>query len=285
MEKKHGRYYRYDAEEVAKKFFFVAYLANSILFLTVFGMIIWTLVDIASGTVDLSLCLMRIIIVFIIYSVYCDWATSVHAQIINILYVDCDPEKLLKFDSIREKHIKKEEARMALLLRKAQVCLYMNGRYEEGFGYLKQVHFSKKKFMRELSLLSCHGYYAYEKRDREKFDLVKQDMERLPALMKYNEVQMKLYKKQMAFMRMRKLILEGKKDEAKVLINKLLSEEMTQSGSELNRVILHMRLAELDMEDGNKASAKPHLQYVISNGNTLGVVEDAKKMLQEMENC
>lgn len=284
MKKKHGLYYRYDAEAVAKNFRFVGTLANGILFVTVFVMIIRIFVDIASDAFDLSLCLLRLLIAVMTYSIYRDVARIVHTQILNIIYMDCDPEKMLKYDTIRERRVKKEDARMALLLRKAQVCLYLNGRYEEGLGYLKQVHFTKKEFMLELSLLSCHGYYAYERQDREKFEQVKQEMKRLPTLMKCNETQMKLYKRQMEFMRMRELLLDGKKEEAKVLINNLLSWEMTEAGSELNRVILHMHLAELDMADGDTVSARPHLEYVISNGNTLGVVEDAEKMLKDMKN-
>lgn len=276
MEKKHGWYYKYDAEESARRFILQARISKGIAITIAFAMLILLLLDNSLGDIKLLIGYLAMIGYFI-------FTFILRGQVLNILYMECDPEKMLKFDSIIETYAKREQIKMAYLLRKALVCLYLNDKHDEGLEYLKQVDFPKKKFTTEVSRLACYGAYAYQKNDRESFNRIKQDMEQLPSVMKHNERQMKIYRTQMEYMQMRELIWDGKKDEARHLINKLLSEQMNAGGLEINRVVFHMRLAELDMEAGETNNAKVHLEYVISHGNTLGMVKDAEKILQSME--
>lgn len=289
MTKEQGWYYKYDAAEAAKYYFIRERTAKVVLYLIVFVTWFLTVRYLIPGTSSLWPCLLAFCITII-----ADFAHDIYMSIHNIhiwsiLVMECDPEKMLEFISIVEPHKKLrkkswEQARMVYLVRKAQIYLDLK-RPDEGLIYLKQAVIPIKEFTAELLRLTMIAYYAYEMQDRAGFDRAKQDMEKLLALKKYNKTDLTVYKKQMAFVRMRKLLWDGKKDDARALINSLLPAEMTASGSERNRVLLHMHLAELDMEDGDKAAAKPHLEYVISHGNTLGVVKDAKKMLQKMENC
>lgn len=285
MTKEQGWYYKYDAAEAAKYYFIRERVANALLYLLMLGPLLWMIQDFISGVSSLWLYLLSLCIINI-----AGWAhdkyTSIHnIHIWSILFMECDPEKMLEFISLVEPYKKWgkkrwEQARMMYLVRKAQIYLDLK-RPDEGLTYLKQADVPMEEFAAELLRLTMYAYYAYEMQDRAGFDRAKQDMEKLPALKKYNKAELRGYKKQMAFVRMRKLLWDGKKEEARALISSLLQEEMTAGGNEMNRVFLHMRLADLDIEDGDQAAAKPHLEYVISHGNTLGVVEDAKKMIEE----
>lgn len=99
-----------------------------------------------------------------------------------VLYMDCAPVKMLDITNLWEKKDRFRKAKNTFLLLKAQCCIYIPERLEEGLAYLQQINFTKKLLDREAVRLLLFAQYSKKQGDRESFDKAKSDMEQLPAL-------------------------------------------------------------------------------------------------------
>lgn len=80
----------------------------------------------------------------------------------------------------------------------------------------------------------------------------------------------------MRFLELEELLWDGQTEEARTLLYALLEKEPYQ----LRKVVVHMQLAQLDIEAGEYGNAKQHLEYVIAHGNQLVIVSQAKEQLE-----
>lgn len=193
-----------------------------------------------------------------------------------VLYMDCAPVKMLDITNLWEKKDRFRKAKNTFLLLKAQCCIYIPERLEEGLAYLQQINFTKKLLDREAVRLLLFAQYSKKQGDRESFDKAKSDMEQLPALYPGKKYQKGRWEKAMRFLELEELLWDGQTEEARTLLYALLEKEPYQ----LRKVVVHMQLAQLDIEAGEYGNAKQHLEYVIAHGNQLVIVSQAKEQLE-----
>lgn len=55
---------------------------------------------------------------------------------------------------------------------------------EEGLAYLKSINFKRKKLLRETNILLQYANYSKLNNDRNSFDVIMKDLEKLPRIMK-----------------------------------------------------------------------------------------------------
>lgn len=195
-------------------------------------------------------------------------------QLLSILVVDCDPVKMYDIYVIWEQSDKKGKRKDAFLLQKAQCCRYIPERREEGRAYLEQVDFKKKQLATEANRLLNVAAYAKYKNDRIGFDRAKADMEQLVNQYPGNKLQRRSYEKVMQSLVLQELLWDEKDTEARTILQSFLETE----DSPLNKVMFHMDLARLDVKEQEYENARTHLEYVITHGNRLPVVAEAKEL-------
>ena len=205
-------------------------------------------------------------------------------QLQMVLYMDCAPVKMLDILKLWERKVRIRNGKYNILLLKAQCCTYIPERLEEGLAYLQQINFTQKRLNREAMLLLLFAQYSKIRGDRESFDKVKTDMEQLPALYPGKKSQREIWEKAMRLLEVEELVWDGRTEEAtteeaRTLLYTLLEKEPYQ----LNKVIFHMYLAQLDIEAEEYENAKQHLEYVIAHGNQLVIVSKAKEQLEAIQ--
>ena len=94
-----------------------------------------------------------------------------------------------------------------------------------------------------------------------------------------NKKEEKTYNQVMKQVRLKELFWDEHNEEARQLAKELMQIEKTR----YNKVFTYMLLAQLDLRENNYESAKEYLEFVIEQGNTLFLVDDAKKLLEEIK--
>lgn len=281
MEERNSKYYNLNAQEAMKKFLKRYYIRKSI---TVFILVVLLCFLLLQGiTFEYELfrwgvvitCMIAALAIFLLYI----FLQSIDAKLLQmVLFMDCDPVKMLNIITLWEKRDKMGKAKHTFLLLKAQCCRFIPGRLEEGLAYLQQVNFMKKYLDREANRLLLFAQYSKIRGDRESFDKVKSEMEQLPDVYSGNKFRRKSWERTMRLLELEELLWDGKTGEARNRINTLLEQAPNQIG----KVRLHMLLAQLDMEAEEYANAKRHLNYVIAYGNQLSIVGEAKECLESI---
>lgn len=197
-------------------------------------------------------------------------------QLEGVLFMDCDPIKMYDIYNLWEQYDKKGKARNAFLLSKAQCCRFIPERMEEGMEYLSQVKLNKKQMHMESLRLLCVAAYARYKEDRAIFDKAKFEMEILCAKARGKAMKQD-YNRILQFINMYELLWDEKDAQARKLINHLL---LNHNETRINKVRFHMNLALLDRKEKDYESAKLNLEYVVKFGNKLGIVPEAKELLE-----
>ena len=194
----------------------------------------------------------------------------------EILSVDCDPVKLLQIMGYGEqlgRNKKKSEPNFT----KIQCCRHISGRIEEGFAMLKEYKNPKQTWSSEIFRLNERMNYAFAMKDREAFGRAKDEFVQLPnRLSKPKKTEDNLYHQAMEMVQLKELFWDERNQEARAQANKLLQGNIAKCDT----VFLHMILAQLDLREKKNDEAKEHLQFVITHGNTLSAVDEAKKLLQ-----
>lgn len=275
MMKQHSQYYQYGVEEVIKQFRMKLHI-NTIIFLSLaLADLIWILHHGVHGTVALFLQYLFMICILVIHQIV---HYSHFPRLTHILMTDCDPYKFYEVLMKLDKYDRVGRGKNTLLFYKAACCSYMQERTEEGLSYLKSVNFKKKVLDREANVLLLFANYSKRKNDRTSFDLIKRDLENLPNIIAYKEIQKKNYDNTYKMFRVIESIWNEEDETARKLINELLAENPTV----LNQVIFNMYLARLDIKENEKMNAKMHLEYVITHGNKMAIVEEAKELLEKL---
>lgn len=276
---KHSRYFNLNPEEAMQKFMkrnklrvgiamlFLVLLLCSLLLQgnTSEYTFFWFAIDFA-----------RIVALPVILLLYVLLQRADARQLQMVLYMDCDPVKMLDIITLWEKRDRNGKAKNTFLLLKAQCCKYIPERLDEGLACLQQINFTKKQLAQESIQLFLFAQYSKIRGDRESFDRVKIAIERLPALYPGNAYQKSNWEKAMQLVKLEELLWDGKVEEARTLICTLLDKEPYQ----LSKVGFHMQLAQLDIEAEEYTNARQHLEYVIAHGNQLTSVSEAKEQLE-----
>lgn len=201
-------------------------------------------------------------------------------QLEGVLFMDCDPIKMYDIYNLWAQYDKKGKARNAFLLSKAQCCRFIPERMEEGMEYLNQIKLNKKQLQMESLRLLCVAAYARYKEDRAVFDKAKFEMELLCSKAR-GQAMKQDYNRILQFINMYELLWDEKDAQARTLINHLL---LNPKETRINKVRFHMNLALLDMKEKDYENAKLNLEYVVKFGNKLGIVPEAKELLETCKN-
>lgn len=297
MENTHSKYYNDTPEEAFKKFrkdykiraaffiviIFVLLIGTCVLAIRLQKQIIFNpnapyLYEVSRAAFGLLYMLMLVVIGFLGLKIGMPLVMRPSVQLINIFMGDCDPVKMYDIYILWEQLAKTERQKNTFLLEKAQCCRYIPERWEEGMTYLEQVDFKKTQMDWEASRLFNIAAYAKYRNDRAGFEQAKADLEQLPNQFPGIKAQSKQrvhYEKLLQAITVQELLWDEKDAEARTLLNTLLRTEIFP----LNKVMFHMYLARLDMKEKAYENAREHLEYVITYGNKLPVVPEAKELL------
>ncbi|MCM1494466.1 MAG: hypothetical protein NC089_01545 [Bacteroides sp.] len=276
---KHSRYFNLNPEEAMQKFMKRNKLRVGIAMLFLVLLLCSLLLQGNSSEYTFfwfAIDFARIVAMPVILLLYVLLQRADARQLQMVLYMDCDPAKMLDIITLWEKRDRNGKAKNTFLLLKAQCCKYIPERLDEGLACLQQINFTKKQLAQESILLFLFAQYSKIRGDRESFDRVKIAIEQLPALYPGNTYQKSNWEKAMQLVKLEELLWDGKAEEARTLVCTLLDKEPYQ----LSKVGFHMQLAQLDIEAGEYANAKQHLEYVIAHGNRLTSVSEAKERLE-----
>lgn len=142
---------------------------------------------------------------------------------------------------------------------------------------LKEYKNPKQTWSSEVFRLNELMNYAFAMKDREAFGRAKDEFVQLPSrLIKPKKTEDSLYHQAMEMVQLKELFWDERNQEARAQANKLLQGNIAKC----DMVFLHMILAQLDLREKKNDEAKEHLQFVITHGNTLSAVDEAKKLLQ-----
>lgn len=206
-------------------------------------------------------------------------STSLHfRRLLDILYQDCDPEKMCEVLTLLQAIDRRGKAKNTLLLYKAQSLLYIPDRREEGLTYLKQVNFPKKRLVNEGTCILLTANYAKLMDDRPGFDLAQADLKCLPSRFQTKGKSEAYYQNLCKLMQLAQLQWDERDDELRALLQELLSRKQTM----LNQVVLRMHLARLDLKCGQYQDAKPLLTFVAEHGNRLYHAAEARAELEKL---
>ena len=196
----------------------------------------------------------------------------------KILSADCDPVKLLQVFEYAETTCGSGKKVENFL--KIRCCRLATGKSEEGFAELMSYNSSKLVWNYEVVRLSEIINYAFIMNNRDVFMQAKKELEELPSrIRKHNKKEEKTYNQVMKQVRLKELFWDEHNEEARQLAKELMQIEKTR----YNKVFTYMLLAQLDLRENNYESAKEYLEFVIEQGNTLFLVDDAKKLLEEIK--
>lgn len=296
MDELHSEYYNYTPEEAFKKFrtdyriratifmaivivllIGVAVLCNKLYEQIIFDSNAPYIYELSRSALSLLYIVLLVVIVLLGFKIGFPLVMRPSVQLIAILMKDCDPVKMYDIYVIWEQSAKTERQKNTFLLEKAQCCRYIPERWDEGMAYLSQVNFKKKQLDWEAARLFNIAMYAKYKNDRAGFEQAKADMVQLPNQYPGNRIQRKQFEKWMQSLTIQELLWDEKDAEARTMINSILETEVFP----LNKVMFRMHLARLDVKAQEYANAKEHLEYVITYGNRLPVVSEAKELLEE----
>lgn len=229
------------------------------------------------GHILFSLLYVAMLLIFLILGlkILLPFSQRPNVQLLLILMGDCDPVKMYEVYSVWEQYDKKGKGKNMFMLQKAQCCRYIPERREEGRTYLEQLDFKKKQLDVEATRLYNIAVYAKYGNDRVGFEKAKAELEQLSNQYPGNKIQKKEYERTLQIVTLQELLWDEKDAEARALLNTFLETEKTP----LNKVMLHMHFARLDMKVKDYENAKKHLDYVITYGNKLPVVPEAKELL------
>lgn len=268
-------YYYSSAREVVDKYLYKEKFTKIAYLLCVLLIFVWTCLASGEPTLRLICEAIAIVVVGVIQSMI----QTYHLKCMhNILYEDCDPQKMYEVLRFLDAKRKKKEDRYTLYMVLAQSCCYLDGKEEEGFAYLQKI--GRKKLIcrsKIIYFLSCANY-AYIQKDREQFRGVRDELERMSFDGKMSKANKELYQDVKRMIRAIECMWDENDVEARSLFNKALMDEKIK----INIVCLHTYLAKLDIKEMDYLSAKQHLEYVIKHGNTMKAVSEAKEMLEQM---
>lgn len=272
MGNKQTNYFNCEATEMVNRYYSKVNITRIICLIINIAIMVWIIFDRSVSTYLKGIALVLNLGVFNIISSF------EFQKLLNVLLVNCDPYKFLEILKMLDKRAKKDDTKNGILYYKTMCCLYMKGHEEEGLAYLKSINFKSKKLLRETNILLQYANYSKLNNDRNSFDVIMKDLEKLPRIIKHNKNQKKKYDYKCKLFKMLELAWDEKDTELRPLLNNLLQEDALF----INKVIFHMYLAKLDMKSNEKKNARFHLDYVIKNGNKLRIVEEAEELIEKL---
>lgn len=255
------------------RFIWRHYLA--IYFLSVIGILLLGLSDLVSFSIYYPL----LFLFFGLYVFFHVWSFKMTWQAYSMR---CDPELYLELALARiYRYRRGRTAAQKNALGGARLdaasTLSALGRYQEALEQLKAVN------IRDLSPWFCityfHNYFvtyhhfgrtepqllALAKEAFEKAELSRLQRERAAEVLFHDQLMLKVWQ-------------EGTSE----IIEAQFSEHLSQAKTEVDRVSLHMSLAQCALDRNDRTVAREHLEYVVAHGNKLYARTKAEELLRTL---
>lgn len=202
------------------------------------------------------------------------------AVLADVLYTDCDVVKMNDILSMIENRAKVEQAKMIWRLLRVQAVSFIRGREQESYELLQTCKDYKMPTGYELFCLSLYmRHYSFTK-EWENYEETKEKLYNLIMAQKPSSQKGMSKEQYMKGIEAGEKYRAGKVEEARKLYQELLDEKKSNM---LNKVLIHERLAVMDMEEGKYESAKQHLMFAAQNGGTTYMAEEAETKLHQLE--
>lgn len=271
MNQKHSIYYKYDAKTCVT-FQYGFLILNGLVF--------------GGGTVAaLWISMFRESWLYSVFALFCFLIYMILRHVPSnvlggVLYTDCDAVKMKNILFMIENRVKVEQAKIAWRLLRVQAASFIQGCEQESFELLQTCKDYKKPAGYELFCLSLYVRHYSLTEEWEKYEETKEKLYNLIMIQKPSSKNRLVYERYMKGNEAGEKCRAGEFEEARSLYQEMLNEKKSNM---LIRVIVHERLAAIDMKEGKYESAKQHLIYVAQKGGTTYMSEEARVKLQQLE--
>lgn len=277
MADRHSVYYECSAEEVCKKSMRNVKCYNNCACIIVLGLMVYCMLTAEDRSVESFLSLLLAIAV--IHSMRINVIRN-GVRLHEILTLDCDSVKFLQVMEYKEEAGQSKKGGQKASFVKILGCRHVSGKLEEGFAELMEYKSPKLTWGYEINRLNEIVNYTFVMKDKDRFMQAKEELETLPErIQKHNKREEKLYNNVMKMVRLKMLFWDECNEEARQLANEFLQADKTR----YDMIFVNMILAQLDLREKRYDEAREHLEFVICEGNTLAMVNDAKRLLEEMK--
>ncbi len=200
------------------------------------------------------------------------------SNLYKVLYMDCDPYKLVEiFKKLKEKERSKNGA-IILSLGLAQGLFYI-GSLEESYQILLNLEFRKRRPVHMLHYYNLLANQFFIQNHMEKIREIREEVEKIRDTLRQNN---RLQKPTRFLLNiLNGQLAHGEQDEFKY--REMLSKTLNESNFLFQKVTGNYQLAKLDFEQKEYHNARARCAYIVENGNKMYQVEEAKRMLEEIE--
>ncbi len=272
MNHKHSIYYKYNAKTCERLHYGILIL-NALIWGGVIIGALWV-----SMIWESDLAFLFALVMFFCY--YFIFRRIPITMLQGVLYRDCDAVKMKDIIFIIENKVKVEQAKVIWRMLRVQALSFIGGCEQESFELLQTCKGYKKNIGYELLYLSLHMNHYAVTEQWDDYQKVKEKMKNLLSKQKPSKKNKLIYERYMKNMEAREKFYAGEFEEARNFYQELLNAGKCNM---LNQVTIHGMLAAIDMKEEKYESAKQHLTFVAQNGGTTYIADEAREILQQLE--
>lgn len=196
------------------------------------------------------------------------------AYLIHLLNKHCDAEKFTEVMAMLKGTSKQDAAMITLCHAQG---LYYTGRYEEAAAELDNVYFKNGGLNTRLLYQTLYFCCQLKNGNLEHANQVRQETEALIQSLK--PAQVPIAERTLHIIDAELALAEGRYDDFYPLESVAQSEAINQ----LQKVSSAFRMGMADLATGKTKSARKHFSKVVSNGNTLSMVTEARRLMDELQ--
>lgn len=265
MNHKHSIYYKYDAKTCVRLHYGIMRL-NALIMI---GILLFPVI------LGIDLVVLFALLMFFCYFFILRRIPAALLQ--DVLYRDCDAVKMKNIIFITENKVKAERAKVVWRMLRVQALSYIRGREQDSFELLQTCKEYKMNKEDEMFYLSLHMNHYAVMQQWEDYQKVKEKMKNLLSTQKFSKKNKLMWERYMKGSQAKEKFYAGEFEEARNLYQELLDDGKYNM---LNQVIIHRMLAAMDIKEDKSENAKQHLDFVVQNGGTTHMADEAKEKLQ-----
>ena len=204
------------------------------------------------------------------------WISGDFMSLNLILNQDCDPVTYVRVMRLLEKVHKRKRSAVAIRINEAAGLMW-SGQFSDALALAEPLRKYKLSVNYQISLLNIR-FNCYKKmEDLERAMQVKHEAEVLVSSFKKASLQ-RTGQELLNVMDASLALWRGDHE----TYRRMEEARSARYTAKLQKVVSAVCLADVDIACGELKNAKTHLEYVIREGGTLYVVEDARRMLTEL---
>ena len=204
------------------------------------------------------------------------WISGDFMSLNLILNQDCDPVTYVRVMRLLEKVHKRKRSAVAIRINEASGLMW-SGQFSDALALAEPLRKYKLSVNYQISLLNIRFNCYRKMEDLERAMQVKHEAEVLVS--SFTKASLQRTGQELLDVMDASLALWRGDHETYRRMEEARSARYT---AEIQKVVSAVCLADVDIASGELKNAKTHLEYVIREGGTLYVVEDARHMLAEL---